>query len=99
MDVFEYKGRTKRGEIMTGIIESPSQDAVAEWLLTAGISPIAINIQQDSDQNRPAWLRALLEHDKLAARDRMQLLEWVAEDLNGRAPLAVTVAEPSIASQ
>jgi 4-hydroxy-tetrahydrodipicolinate synthase len=27
------------------------------------------------------------------------LLEWVAEDLNGRAPLAVTIAEPSVGSQ
>ena len=39
------------------------------------------------------------EVNKLAPAERMQMLEWVAEDLNGRAPLAVTVAEPSIASQ
>ena len=39
------------------------------------------------------------EVNKLAARERIRLLEWVAEDLNGRAPLAVTVAEPSVASQ
>jgi 4-hydroxy-tetrahydrodipicolinate synthase len=39
------------------------------------------------------------EVNKLAARERSRLLEWVAEDLNGRAPLAVTVAEPSVASQ
>ncbi len=39
------------------------------------------------------------EVNKLATSERIQLLEWVAEDLNGRAPLAVTVAEPSIASQ
>jgi 4-hydroxy-tetrahydrodipicolinate synthase len=39
------------------------------------------------------------EVNKLAARERIRLLEWVSEDLNGRVPLAVTVAEPSVASQ
>ena len=39
------------------------------------------------------------EVNKLAFAERVRLLEWVAEDLDGRAPLAVTIAEPSIASQ
>jgi 4-hydroxy-tetrahydrodipicolinate synthase len=39
------------------------------------------------------------EVNKLAYAERRTLLEWVAEDNAGELPLAVTVAEPSIASQ
>jgi len=39
------------------------------------------------------------EVGKLDVRERRQLVEWVAEDLAGRRPLAVTVAEPSVAGQ
>ena len=39
------------------------------------------------------------EVGKLDVRERRRLLEWVAEDLAGRKPLAVTVAEPSVAGQ
>lgn len=69
MDVFEYKGRTKRGEVMTGTIESPSRDAVAEWLITAGISPITIDVQRDKHETLPKWLREILEHGSLKLRD------------------------------
>ena len=39
------------------------------------------------------------EVGKLDVRERRELLEWVAEDLGGRKPLAVTVAEPSVHGQ
>lgn len=39
------------------------------------------------------------EVNKLTASERRQLLEWVAEDVKGRVPLAVTVSEPSIGGQ
>jgi 4-hydroxy-tetrahydrodipicolinate synthase len=39
------------------------------------------------------------EVGKLDVRERRQLMEWVAEDLAGRTPLAVTIAEPSVAGQ
>jgi 4-hydroxy-tetrahydrodipicolinate synthase len=39
------------------------------------------------------------EVGKLDVRERRELLEWVAEDLGGRKPLAVTVAEPSVGGQ
>jgi len=59
MEVFEYKGRSKRGEIMSGVIESPSQDAVAEWLLTSGIAPISIVLKEDGSLRVPGWLSRL----------------------------------------
>ena len=87
MDVFEYKGRTKRGEIMAGTIESPSQDAVAAWLLTAGISPISITVQRDSVDERPAWLRALIERDTLTARDLLLITRQMATMVKAGVPI------------
>jgi 2-keto-3-deoxy-L-arabinonate dehydratase len=39
------------------------------------------------------------EYNKMDLRERLSLLECVAEDVAGRVPLAVTVPEPSIAGQ
>lgn len=39
------------------------------------------------------------EVNKLSLAERRTLMEWVAEDLDGRAPLSVTVAEPSAKGQ
>ena len=39
------------------------------------------------------------EVNKLDLRERRRLLDWAAEDLRGRLPLAVTVSEPNIAGQ
>ena len=39
------------------------------------------------------------EVNKLELRERRLLLDWAAEDLRGRLPLAVTVSEPNIAAQ
>lgn len=71
MEVFEYKGRTKRGEVMTGAIESPSKDAVAAWLVSCGIAPITINLKDGGSQHLPPWLRTLLEQGAVSLRDRL----------------------------
>lgn len=71
MEVFAYKGRSNRGDVVTGTIESPSRDAVAEWLLTAGISPITIDLQKEGLRDYPEWLRPLLERDRLGIRERL----------------------------
>ena len=39
------------------------------------------------------------EVNKLDLRERRLLLDWAAEDLGGRLPLAVTVSEPNVAGQ
>ena len=46
-----------------------------------------------------AVLGLATEVNKLSTSERRMLMEWVAEDLNGKAPLAVTVAENSVAGQ
>ena len=39
------------------------------------------------------------EVNKLSTAERRMLMEWVAEDIDGKVPLTVTVAETSIAGQ
>jgi len=46
-----------------------------------------------------AVLGLATETYKLQTPERRQVLEWAAEDLAGRIPLAVTIAEPSVAGQ
>ena len=46
-----------------------------------------------------AVLGLATETNKLDVRERTQIMEWTAEALAKRLPLAVTVAEPSIAGQ
>ena len=43
MPVFEYKGRNRRGEAVSGRLEGLSTDAVASQLFNSGITPIDIN--------------------------------------------------------
>ncbi|MFO1058197.1 MAG: dihydrodipicolinate synthase family protein [Dongiaceae bacterium] len=57
-----------------------------EALLAAGVHGIAV-------------LGLASEVNKLSLAERRTLLDWVAEDVGGRRPVAVTVAEPSIAGQ
>jgi 4-hydroxy-tetrahydrodipicolinate synthase len=46
-----------------------------------------------------AILGLATETNKLSTGERRQILEWTAEALDGRLPLAVTVAEPSVHGQ
>ncbi len=46
-----------------------------------------------------AVLGLATEMNKLDGRERRTLLDWVAETLAGRLPLAVTIAEPHVAGQ
>ena len=46
-----------------------------------------------------AILGLATETNKLQTHERRQVLDWAAEDLAGRLPLAVTIAEPSVAGQ
>jgi MSHA biogenesis protein MshG len=42
MLVFVYSGRNARGEVMQGQVESQNAQAVASWLMSAGITPTVI---------------------------------------------------------
>jgi MSHA biogenesis protein MshG len=59
MPIFNYSGRNARGESMQGQIESQNPQAVASWMLSAGITPVSIKPLGSSTE--PEWLRKLNE--------------------------------------
>ena len=65
MDTYQYKGRNQHGEIQQGTIESPSPQAVAQWLMDTGIAPIAISSQQPV-RTDPAWFTRLMGEGKVS---------------------------------
>lgn len=49
MTAFQYKGRTARGELVTGKVEADNADAVANQLFNVGITPIDIEQRNEQD--------------------------------------------------
>lgn len=61
MPEFQYKGRSSRGDLMTGVIDAPSIDAVATQLLNSNIIPIDIAARvagENPFQALQDWLNA-----------------------------------------
>jgi 4-hydroxy-tetrahydrodipicolinate synthase len=69
-----------------GRLDRPAMRRQIEGCLAAGAHGIAI-------------LGIASEVAKLSGAERLRLLDWVATDLAGRVPLAVTVAEPNLPEQ
>lgn len=57
MAEFEYKGRTARGDLVTGRIESDSAEAVANQLFNTGITPIDITERAAGGEAGGLWQR------------------------------------------
>ena len=43
MPFFAYKARNARGELVSGILESPDSGAVADQLFNTGVTPVEIS--------------------------------------------------------
>jgi MSHA biogenesis protein MshG len=50
MPVYQYSGRSRRGELSSGLIEGESPDGVASRLLGNGITPIQIKLSVPKDE-------------------------------------------------
>ena len=62
MPVFAYRGRGARGELVTGTLEGPDQNTIADQLLSTGVTPVDIKVSHASTESgRPEWLARLLE--------------------------------------
>jgi MSHA biogenesis protein MshG len=87
MDIFLYKGRNKRGEVMQGTIESPNQHAVVTWMMNSGIAPISIELQGDEISRQPAWLRELTGANRVALRDLLLFTRQLGTMVKSGVPL------------
>ena len=101
MDLFEYKGRNKRGEIMRGVVESPSPHAVAAWMTEAGIAPIHIKLQSDELKDQPAWLRTLQGVGSFKLRDLLLFTRQMGTMVKSGVPImqALSGIQKSTANQ
>jgi MSHA biogenesis protein MshG len=63
MPVFAYRGRGARGELITGTLEAADQGAVADQLLTTGVTPVDIKLTQarTTESGEPGALAKLFE--------------------------------------
>lgn len=92
MDIFEYKGRNNRGEILQGTIESPSPHAVATWMIDAGIFPIHIQVHGDKLKGRPKWLNMLLGEGSHSLRDLLLFTRQMGTMVKSGVPMMEALA-------
>ena len=92
MIVFQYRGRNKRGEIMQGAIESANVQAVASWMISAGISPIHIQEQVNVHKTRPPWLREFMGGGSLTLRDLLLFTQQMGTMVKSGIPLMQAIA-------
>ena len=62
MPVFAYRGRGARGELVTGTLEGPDQNTVADQLLSTGVTPVEIKATAAPAEGEGlGWLARLFE--------------------------------------
>ena len=86
MEIYEYKGRNNRGEIMQGSIESSNTQAVAAWMITGGITPIQIKLQP-SLKEQPKWLRGLQGEGSLKPVDLLMFTRQLGTMVKAGVPI------------
>ena len=59
MELYEYRGRNKSGELMQGTIEAANANGVVSWMTSMGISPVDVRLKTDPLKDQPGWLKAL----------------------------------------
>ena len=91
MEVYEYKGRNKRGDIMQGTVDAPNTEGVVNWMLSSGISPIHVQLKQDLLKGQPAWVRALQGAKRLNDSDLLLLTRQMATLMKAGVPMIQAV--------
>ncbi len=91
MELYQYKGRNKRGDIMTGTVEAANPEGVVNWMMASGISPIAVKLKADPLKNQPEWVRALQGQRKLNQTDLLMLTRQFGTLLKAGIPILQAV--------
>lgn len=90
MNTYQYTGRNQRGEIQKGSIESPSPQAVAQWMMDADIAPIAIT-SPTPEGTDPAWFTRLKGGDKVSAVDLLLFTRQMGNLVRAGMPLMESI--------
>src|SRR5215831_18325430 len=70
MPFFAYRGRNARGELVRGVLENSDSGAVADQLLTSGVSPIDITPAPGPGKAGEGWLQRL-QSEKVSIEDML----------------------------
>lgn len=91
MEVYEYKGRNKRGDVMQGTVEAPNAEGVVNWMTSTGIAPIHVQLKEDPLKDQPGWIRALQGAKKLNDTDLLMLTRQMATLMRAGVPMIQAV--------
>ena len=91
MELYQYKGRNKRGDLMEGTVEAASPEGVVNWMMSSGISPISVHLKADPLRSQPYWLRAIQGQKKLNKTDLLMLTRQLGTLLKAGIPLLQAV--------
>ena len=91
MEVYQYRGRNKRGDIMRGTIEAPNTEGVVNWLVSSGISPIDIRLKDEELKDQPGWIKALQGARKLSHSDLLLLTRQMGTLMKAGVPMIQAV--------
>ena len=69
MPFFAYKARNARGELMQGVLESPDSNAVADQLMSTGVTPVEIVVTRKPASNTDSNPLARLFEEKVRPID------------------------------
>ena len=91
MELYQYKGRNKRGDVMQGTVEAANTEGVVNWMMASGISPISVRLKTDPLKDQPNWLRALQGQRKLNKTDLLMLTRQFGTLLKAGIPILQAV--------
>jgi MSHA biogenesis protein MshG len=103
---FAFKGRNGRGELVEGIVDAATSDAVAAQLMAGGVVPVSIEPTQDavSVADGGGWLQALLakpvtQEDALVLTRQFSTLQKAGVPiLRSLAGLEASTSHPGVVS-
>lgn len=100
MDIYQYQGRNKRGELLKGTIESPSPQAVAQWLRETEIFPLSISAQSPPS-TQPEWFTNLLGENAVSLVDLLLFTRQISTMVRAGLPMmqAIEGIQKSTASK
>ncbi|GAB3248844.1 type II secretion system F family protein [Chitinimonas naiadis] len=90
MRSFSYRGRNKRGEMVTGKQSASSQDSLASQLLNSGVVPISI--QEDNLAEGTAALRNLFKLERVSNEDMLLFTRQMHSMLKAGIPIMRALA-------
>ncbi len=105
MQSYAWRGRDQRGDVIAGVIDADTDDAVAEQLLAGGVTPVQISVRGASlSAPKEDWWQALRAspvslHDQLVFSRQMYTLQRAGVPiLRALAGLQASTAKPALVS-